>query len=528
MKKIFSLVLCAFAAIATGVARSDYAAPYGGNSDSNPRSGGQFVQGPSGPVQVGFNPDAARATTTTTEVVTTTATAGPTAQPSDAAASENNLEGNTISIEDQAADEIKARFALSFNKARQACPIVIDKINAIKVSAGINVATGVVGTIGGGTAAVTGFMKDKQDSVKAYGLTAEIKEGGIGYKVSDELEIKVNGGTAIKLATVGEVAEGKITKLAVNDAVVKTLFPEAGLEDSSTEQTRTTKAKVKFVCGANGLEAEVVKGSEGAGYKVSDELEIKVNGGTAIKLATVGEVAEGKITKLAVNDAVVKTLFPEAGLEDSSTEQTRTTKAKVRFACGIVDEHQSDLANKLGTARTIGSFVGGGANVVGAGSVFIGLGQFDEAIKGIELCNSAVAEIEKQATELSFAKPTDSAIGQMKDIVSACKGLDKKNIEDIKGKLTASGVISAVGAVTGITGGVLSMQSNKNTAAGPVESDKAGTASNILAVATTAASLGSTIFSGVSLAGLNKNGEVAEKCKGAFDSNGIRPAYMVQ
>jgi hypothetical protein len=181
-------------------------------------------------------------------------------------------------------------------------------------------------------------------------------------------------------------------------------------------------------------------------------------------------------------------------------------------------------SNTLGTVRTVGSFVAGGTSVVSAATSFVGAGALDKLVKDMNACDSYVREIKSQRAELEFVAASDPALEQMDRVIDGCSGLNSRNISDIKSKLTASGIVSAVGAATGIAGGVTSLMAGKrekNGALAAASGKDGGTkelnmASNVLAVATTATSLGSAVIGGVTLADLMKNGEVAEKCKAAF------------
>lgn len=324
----------------------------------------------------------------------------------DAASLQNNVAAQSTA--DQAVvDEIKARYNASYDKAKNYCPVISEKIDALKVMTGISTAASGVGTLAGGTAAVTGFMKLKTDK--------EIAE------ISASIE--------------------KLKKIAESDDV--------------------------------GLEAAIKSGA------ATDRLE---------KLDPKAE----NPTDLSVKE------------QELNTAQTKS--------------------QTLGTIRTVGNFAAGGTAAVGSVTSFIGLAQFDELTKDMEQCNAAVSEIDRQKTELSFAAPDDPALAQMNAILSDCSGMNPNNIKNIKGQLTASGAIVAVAAATGIAGGVTSMiagNKEKGGASATTAGKAGGTkelnmASNVLAVATTATNLIGTIISGVTLADLTKNGDIAAKCKDAF------------
>jgi hypothetical protein len=151
-------------------------------------------------------------------------------------------------------------------------------------------------------------------------------------------------------------------------------------------------------------------------------------------------------------------------------------------------------------------------------SSFVGLGQIDNLAANMERCEQSVKEIDQQKWELQFASPNDPTIHEMQKIIDACQGMNAKNIKEVKGRLAASGVITALGGIAGIAGGFTSMSavSKEKDSNNKEDTSTLNNASNILSVGATAAGLVGTILSGVTLFGLIKNDETAARCKAAF------------
>jgi hypothetical protein len=186
-----------------------------------------------------------------------------------------------------------------------------------------------------------------------------------------------------------------------------------------------------------------------------------------------------------------------------------------------------DKSELYGTIRTAGSFTAGGAGALSAAMSFISFNDFDDVIKNINSCNPAIQQIDKIKTELQFADSSNSTLAEMNKIVDSCSGMNSDVIAKIKGKLATTGVISSVGGVLGITGGITSLAAaggEKNGKSAATDNKDGGTkqlntASNWLAAGTATASLASMVFGALAVDGLMKNGDIAYRCKLAFESN---------
>jgi hypothetical protein len=253
---------------------------------------------------------------------------------------------------------------------------------------------------------------------------------------------------------------------------------------------------------------------------------IKVMAGVSVGAGSAGTIAGG--TALVSGLMKKKTDEKIADLEDMTPIELYKYAERLEKEAKDLDAEKERLKQQsqtLGAVRTVGSFVSGGTQVAGAASSFIGLKQLDDLADNMDKCNKAVKEIDNLRLRAQVEIPDESAtIAEMAKITNGCGRLDSGNIRNIKGQLTASGVIMSVGGVLGVAGGVTSaVAGNKEkTGASATTAGKDGgtkelnTASNALAGASAATALAGTIIGGVTLSGLIKNGDIAKKCEEAF------------
>ena len=264
--------------------------------------------------------------------------------------------------------------------------------------------------------------------------------------------------------------------------------------------------------------------------------QVKLMAGIGIGAGGVGTIAGGAavitgIMKSKTDDEIAKieeemenSKLTEEQIAAMSAQEHLKRLQEIDDYLKAKSEQIAEKKNKsqtLGNIRTAGAFVAGAGGVAGAATSFTGANLLDTLIKDIDACNSSVAEIEKQTTELRLESPDDPAIAQMNKITEACKGLNSKNIAEVKKAMFASGVVSAVGAAAGITGGITSaiaVSKEKNGASATADGGTKGLnmAANISSGVAAVGNLGGAILSGVVLGGLITNGETAAKCKEVF------------
>ncbi|MDR1826565.1 MAG: hypothetical protein LBQ49_02635 [Rickettsiales bacterium] len=301
--------------------------------------------------------------------------------------------------------DISSRFNAAREAARASCVGISEKINQVKIMAGISLAGGGVGLIGGGVGGVAGVMKVEQDDkVKSLG--------------------------------------GRIDAFGEKMAEAEGLIP---VYENMSAEGRSVAGFDRFLA-------------------LYDEI-----GGGAEKYRKAGEGRDEAVKK----------------------------------------------SGAFGKARTVGSFVGGAGGAAGAVTSFLGTKTIDELIVDMNACDSYRVEIENQRMEMIFADSANPDMDVMTKIVEGCKGMNPRNIAEIKKQMTTAGVISAVGAAAGIAGGVISMSANtKDAKDGSHKSMNVG--ATVLAGASGVAGLGAMIFSASALSGFSRNAQIAEKCAAAF------------
>jgi hypothetical protein len=206
----------------------------------------------------------------------------------------------------------------------------------------------------------------------------------------------------------------------------------------------------------------------------------------------------------------------------SLAEQTKAETDEAKRQTDI--EKARETSQALGTARTISSFVGGGANVVSAG---LSLGasfsvDFDQLKDDMLVCEAKAEEIEAIRLQLMGEEMGHPLAAEMDRIVQACQGFNIDNIDVVRRNLVIGGVVSAVGAGTGIAGGIISHRAVSAEKEAFAEDKDAShlrdqnMASNVLAGVTAGASLAAGLLTGIPLVNLNRNAEVAKRCAEAF------------
>jgi len=180
-------------------------------------------------------------------------------------------------------------------------------------------------------------------------------------------------------------------------------------------------------------------------------------------------------------------------------------------------------SQRLGNSRTNNSLISGGAQAVSATATLGGADSLGNTIINIEVCSSAINDIQAIVNEMIMANSYEIAlIERGQNIIRACRGMDAENIAVVRGRLRTAGIVSVIGTAAGITGGVTSAIAVNREAAGASATDGEGNtrglnlAANISAGAAAGAGIGGAILSGTALAGLIKNGNIANACAEAL------------
>ena len=170
----------------------------------------------------------------------------------------------------------------------------------------------------------------------------------------------------------------------------------------------------------------------------------------------------------------------------------------------------------LVTARTATAFGAGAISGVGAVASFVGVSTLNRLVENMNACDSYVREIRGLREELAEEDPRNPALAEMDNIISSCTGLNSQNIIDIRGRMIATGAISATGAFTGITGGIVSAVAGGQGGGGPGGTAGQNMAVTVLTGATAATGVATTALSGTILSALRRNADVVLRCSNAF------------
>ncbi len=154
-----------------------------------------------------------------------------------------------------------------------------------------------------------------------------------------------------------------------------------------------------------------------------------------------------------------------------------------------------------------------------ASAVISGTNKIDDDFASkIGACLGAVQLLANTKVQASLdGSATNEEIANANKIISACNKYNIADVEKINSRATGATVASGVGAATGLTGTITSGLANSDK--GREDADKAkklNTVSNVLAGATTVASLTSTVFNATQIAAAKRVIETAEQCEEAL------------
>ncbi len=175
-------------------------------------------------------------------------------------------------------------------------------------------------------------------------------------------------------------------------------------------------------------------------------------------------------------------------------------------------------SKKLGNWRT--SLMAGATATNVAGTIIAGTNKVDDELQTqINNCISSVATLRNSMAQ---ARINGEDVSEAETIASVCGEYEYVDISKINAKAKGAMISSAIGAITGLTGTVISATANSNKirdAQGDVAQQKEknlNTASNALAGTTTVASATATVFNATQISAIKKVATVAEKCTGVL------------
>ena len=376
-----------------------------------------------------------------------------------------------------AVKEILDRFYISRQNAVASCANLPEKIDSVKLMAGISTGAGAVGAIGGTAGAVAGVMKKQTRADMIAEVEKEVKPLNGLYGLTDDEYVAI---------------------MEKNQDLIKETFSE-----SEIEKLEAAIIKENNHGELSEDEEELIVKWWAFLFKVKDETLIKEHPGLkdAMKFALDNR---GQIEPIVNKKAA-----------DRSIEEIEKLKEFDRqLVSKIKSERLNDLQktfNVQSRVRAAGSFAAGAFGAAGALTAKSGYDKLDDAIGHMDKCGSHVKEIDVQKMKLSFADPGNPILAEMDNIVKSCGGMNPKVFEDIKGKLKAAGIMQAVGGAAGVAGGVTSLAIKQKY------DDNADTAATVLSGAAAVGTGIGAIIGAAALAGLIKNGDIAKTCADAFN-----------
>lgn len=213
-------------------------------------------------------------------------------------------------------------------------------------------------------------------------------------------------------------------------------------------------------------------------------------------LDAAAEAQDEPPSKINVSNEQLHALFGDS--EQSETEKLKKLNEK---------------SKKLGNWRT-GLLAGNTAtNIAGA---IISSKTMNKEIQGqIDACISATKELNNA---ILAAKINGEDISEAQQIYNACREYEYIDVSPINNRGKGAMISSSVGAGLGGVGTVTSAMANSNkvrndnTDEGEKKEKNLNTASNVLAIGTTAASATATVFNATQIAAIKKVSKVSENC----------------
>ena len=133
-----------------------------------------------------------------------------------------------------------------------------------------------------------------------------------------------------------------------------------------------------------------------------------------------------------------------------------------------------------------------------------------------------ISNVKTLQNSIMQARLNGEDISEAQSIASACGEYEYVDVSKINNRAKGAMISSTVGAATGLAGTVTSAMANTdktrndNTESGKQKEKNLNTASNVLAIGTTAASATATVFNATQISAIKKVAAVAEKCTGVL------------
>ncbi len=194
-------------------------------------------------------------------------------------------------------------------------------------------------------------------------------------------------------------------------------------------------------------------------------------------------------------------------------------------------EKLMETSKKLGNARSALLGVSAATSVVSMGTGIGAAVDSKKLAEKMEKCNKALQDLKvengKYNSQIESLKDEhkelekNTLVAKHKQIqenvdkmISICHGFDKENITTVKNLMTATSIVSGVGAATGITGTITSIMANKDGK----NAKGLNITSNIMAGITTGTSGSSVVTSSIAADKVKKDLDKAKECREYLNS----------
>ena len=285
--------------------------------------------------------------------------------------------------------------------------------------------------------------------------------------------------------------------LPLNEALRATYVSCVGIDNELSELKKMAgiNTAVTGVGTAVNTSATVVGIIKAAKDKQAEELERLIK-----------ELAEMEDDQEAPTDEQIAEWGREFDKSYESGKSAKTLTTKL--------DKLNKQSKKLGNWRT-GLLAGGTVTNV-AGAVIASKNKVSKDLQ--TQINDCKASIKNLRDSVMQARLDGEDVTEANNIVDACGKYESVDVSKINNRATGAMWSSIVGATTGVAGTVTSAIANTdatrndNSNAGKQKEKNLNTASNVLAGASTAASVTATVFNATQISAIKKVSAVAEKC----------------
>ncbi len=242
-------------------------------------------------------------------------------------------------------------------------------------------------------------------------------------------------------------------------------------------------------------------------------------------LTTATTIVSG-VGTLVAGGALATGLSKEKIDKELENLQNYTSVELFNFIDTYQNQRKEELEKKSKTLGNIRTGLLAGATATSIASTGTSIGATINAkklAKKMEECNNSIEQLKIAQKSMEEIKDKNNDLTnhftKAGKILTFCTGYNKKNINTLKTKMTASSIISGIGSATSITGTITSAFANSEkirNGSGEKEKKKENNlnlVSNIMAGITTGTSLSTTAISATAITDAKKDSDMAEKCE---------------